>query len=263
MGKLWLLLVALGVAGQWPLFVRGGRATRTLVLYAAGIAVAYPLLRVIFYHWYAVPVFVVLLYGLVALAAGVGRGFGAAVRAAWPGWGRHLEPALAVVLAAAILAAPLGSEVAASVSVLRKPVNGGRFDAYRRAGLWIRRHSLPEDRIGFGEIGNLAYWSRRPVDDLMGLVTPRALPYLAVHDAAGAFLLDPPEFFLLHPQGPLRGIVNYPWFKTAYYPVARIADPRDEEAAMIYRRRPGAELPPPRPPVAWTPKGPAEAPDRR
>jgi hypothetical protein len=249
MGRLWLFLVALGVGGQWPLFVRGGRATRTVVLYAAGVAVAYPLMGVPFYHWYVVPTLVTLLYGMVALAAGIGRGLGAAVREAWPDRGVRLEPILAAVLAVAILFAPARSELVTGSRLLKSPPVGGRFDTYRRAGLWIRAHSQPGDRIAYGEIGNLAYWSRRPVDDLMGLVTPRSLPYLAAHDAAGAFLADPPELFVRHPQGPQRGLVNRPWFQAAYELVASIPDSQGEMAVTIYRRRLGVALPPPRPPI--------------
>ncbi len=250
-GPLWLLSTALGVAGQWPLYARGGRATRTLVLYGTGIAVIYPLLGVPFYHWYVVPPLAMLLYGLVALASGVGREMACALHEAWPGRAspaRRFQPALAVVLAAAILAAPAWSEVAASVQTYQASVPGGRFDTYRRAGLWIRAHSRPGDRIAYGEIGNLAYWSRRPVDDLMGLVTPRNLPYLVTGDGLGAFLSDPPEFFVYHPKGPQRGLVESPWFRSGYLPVARIPDPEGTEAATIYRKRPGARLPPPRPP---------------
>ncbi len=253
-GHLWLFATALGLAGQWPLFSRGGRATRTLVLYATGIAVAYPILGVPFFNWYAVPPFALLIYGLVAFAGGVGRGVGAAVRQAWPGWGRRLEPVLAAVLAVGVLAAPLASQAAADVRFFRGSLLGGRYDTYRRAGLWIREHSLPEDRIAYGEIGNLAYWSRRPVDDLMGLVTPRSLPYLAAGDGIGGFLADPPEFFVHHPDGPQRGIVATPWFKSAYYPVAWIPNPMGDEGATIYRRHPRAELPPPRPPLARRPR---------
>lgn len=250
LGDLWLLLVGLGVAGQWPLFARGGRATRTVVLYGAGIAVAYPILGVPLYHWYVVPPLVALLYGAVAFAAAVGRGFGSALGEAWPGWWRRLEPAVATALAAAILAAPVLSEVRVSVRVFRGPPLGGRFDTYRRAGLWIRAHSLSRARIAFGEIGNLAYWSRRPVDDLMGLVTPRSLPYLAATDWVGDFLAAPPEFFIHHPEGPQRGLVERPWFKSSYYPAAWIPDPAGSTGATIYRRRPFARLPPPRPPLA-------------
>ncbi len=248
MGRLWLFLVALGVAGLWPLFVRGGRATRTVVLYGVGVAVAYPLLGVPFFQWYVVPPVVALLYGTVALAMGIGRAFGAAVRAGWPRGGERLEAILATGLAVAILFAPVRSAVTTGFGFLRSPPVGGRFDTYRRVGLWIRAHSRPEERIAYGEIGNLAYWSRRPVDDLMGLVTPSTLPFLAANDPAGAVLLDPPEFLVHHPEGPQRGLIRKPRFRAAYAPVATIPNPEGEGGATIYRRRPGVELPPPRPP---------------
>ena len=260
-GPGWLLLVALGLAGQWPLFARGGRAVRTLVLYGAAVAVAYPLLGVPYFSWYTVPPVVALLLGAGALVVGVGR----AVRAALVPVGRpedastgvngrrepgpaarRLARAAGAVVATALLAlpgVPFAKTTAARLGALGE---GTRFETYKEAALWIRDHSLPEERIAYGEIGNLAYWSRRPVDDLMGLVTPEILPYVAAKDAVGAFLLRPPDFFLDHPANPHAGMVRIPWFQESYYEVARIAPEGSRGAAVVYRQRPNARLPAPR-----------------
>jgi hypothetical protein len=138
----------------------------------------------------------------------------------------------------------------ARASAARLGVAGGesRFTAFRDAALWIRDPSLPEERIAYGEIGNLAYWSRRPVDDLLGLVTPENLPYVAARDSVGAFLRRPPDLFLNHPASPHAGIARAPWFRRAYRPVAR-SSPGGRGAAVVYRKRPGARLPPPGPPA--------------
>lgn len=263
-GPGWLLLAALGVAGQWPLFTRGGRAVRTLVLYGAAVAVAYPLLGVPYFSWYTVPPVVALLLGAGALIVGVGRAVSAAlVPAGAPedgstggrrglGWrraSRSLAGAAGVLVAGVLLALPGIPFARASAGRLGALGGETRFETYREAALWIRDHSLPEERIAYGEIGNLAYWSRRPVDDLMGLVAPEVLPYVAAKDAVGAFLLRPPNFFLDHPANPHAGIIHIPWFRESYYEVARIAPERGSGAAVVYRKRPDARLPPPRPPL--------------
>ena len=253
-GSAWQMLVALGLAGQWPLFVRGGRAARTLILYGAGIAVAYPLLRVPYFNWYTIPPVVALLYGVGALVAGVGRG----VTGALAGPGEREGPAsrtirsglagAAGVLAAALLLASVALSFAeASTSRFLAFRDQNRFATFRRAALWIRENSLPEERIAYGEIGNLAYWSERPLDDLLGLVTPEARPYVAANDPNGAFLRRPPDFFIDHPANPHPGIARVQWFRGAYYPVARFPNATGPGAATVYRKRLDAELPEPRP----------------
>jgi hypothetical protein len=44
-------------------------------------------------------------------------------------------------------------------------------------GRWVEAHVPPASRIALNDIGAIAYFSRRPVIDLMGLVTPDIIPY--------------------------------------------------------------------------------------
>lgn len=256
LGRLWLPGVAAGLVGQWPLFARGGLGVRTIVLYAAGVAVAYPLLGVPFHAWYAIPVVVALLYGMVAFTVETGRAasrFALGPRASRRRW-RLVAAACTVVLLA-----PLAASVTrASVAWLARNGAVPRFDTYRKAALWIRDHSLPEHRIAYFEIGNLAYWSRRPVDDLLGLVTPRAVPFSRVADREGAVLLLAPELFLVRFQDGPRGVTLEPWFRRSYYPVRRFEQNPGDHALLVYRKRPDAELPPPRAPrrPGWLGGGP-------
>ena len=270
-GELWQLAAAMGIAGLWPLFARGGRAVRTLVLYAAAVAVAYPLLGVPFFAWYVVPPVVVALYGLCALAGGAGRSLGAALsrrpegsdRRDRPGAASRALPRMAGAgLALALLAAPVIGIVAGSSRWISLQGDGTRYQAYREAALWIRENTLPEHRVAYGEIGNLAYWSRRPVDDPMGLVTPQALPYVAAGDGTGVFLRLRPDVWIDHPDNPHPGIVERPFFRRAYYPVAEVPPPDqpDGPPVTIYRRRPDAPLPPSRPPAERRPRRRAGAP---
>jgi hypothetical protein len=50
-------------------------------------------------------------------------------------------------------------------------------------GRWVDRHAAPGATIAVNDIGAIAYFSRRPVLDLMGLVTPEILPYRREGDA--------------------------------------------------------------------------------
>lgn len=249
LGRLWLPVLAAGILGQWPLFARGGLAVRTVGLYAAGVALTYPLLRVPFHAWYAIPVVVALLYGMVAFGLETGR---AAGRFALGPGASHRRLRLAAGACAVVLLAPIATSVTrASAGWFARTGPIPRFGTYREAGLWIRRNSLPEHRVAFYEIGNVAYWSRRPVDDLLGLVTPPTVPYSRVADREGALLLLAPDFFLVRFRGRPRGLAAKPWFRRSYYPVARFDQRKGPHALLVYRKRPDAELPrtrPPRPP---------------
>jgi hypothetical protein len=245
-GPVWPLVAGLGIAGMWPILRRGGRALRTVVLYGMAVAIAYPLLGVPFFSWYIIPTLVTALYGLGGLLGVLGRAISER-----PSLRYRPFPRLAGMAAAGLSGAVLLASLSVgTVSLWRWPKFGGRYATYREAGLWIREHSSPEERIAFGEIGNLAYWSQRPVDDMMGLVTPKALPYVAVGDSIGAFRALRPDWWIRHDHGPQARLHELPFFRRAYRLVARIEPPADgAREVLVFRRRPGAPLPEPRPPV--------------
>ena len=74
------------------------------------------------------------------------------------------------------------------------------FEGYRLAGLWAREQTRPGDAIACVEVGTLAYFADRPVEDLLGLVTPRSIPYVAEGDLLGAFLARPTELVVDRPR---------------------------------------------------------------
>jgi hypothetical protein len=247
------LLLALGLLGLVPLVVRGGRASRLLALHGLALAAAYTLLRVPFFLWYTVPT-------AAAVLVGAPWGVGEAVRVLAARERLRLVAITVMVLGAVLLAAPLKGSW--------RWFQGGaagdwRLAAYSRAGEWIRDHSGPGDDVALEEIGILGYTSQRPVSDLMGLVTPRAVPYAAQGDLIGAFLAKPTAFLVFHTftwRGGTRPIVTRPWFAAAYEAVARFDLPEEGGAITVYRRRrPGAssgKIPPPRPPRAHRPEAP-------
>jgi arabinofuranosyltransferase len=95
-----------------------------------------------------------------------------------------------VFLLAAAGVGSLAWRRAASVAllVLALPPLGGAADRYAwgvqninamqvHLGRWVQAHVPPTSRIALNDIGAIAYFSRRPVIDLMGLVTPDIVPY--------------------------------------------------------------------------------------
>lgn len=227
LGSLWPVWAAAGLAGLAPLWRRGGRAGRLLILFGGSLALLYPLLGVPFFAWYVVPPVAALLYG-----AGFAVDSLAAVR------GRRPAVALLLFLLLAVPAALRG----------RRWLNGmaslPHYEAYRAAGLWIRGHCDPPAQVSALEVGTLAYFSERHVEDLLGLVTPEAIPFVERRDVARAFYNHPTEVVVLKPSlegliGPLRG---NPWFLRRYEEAARFPAGEDDDV-VVFRHRRGRHAP--------------------
>jgi hypothetical protein len=250
------LLLALGTLGLVPLYLRGGRTSRWLVLSSLAVAAFYTAAEVPFFLWYMLPIAVALMVGACFLAGELARLGIAPGRdrrwAAWrPVWRGGWRAGLARV-AAGVAAAVLMSFLLGAAGWWN---DGGSHDwrlfAYRRAGEWIRTHTPPAAEVAFDEVGILGYYGDRPVLDLIGLVSPISRPYAAVGDPLGAFLAAPPELMLFQTydrRGGTRPILARPWFAGAYEAVAVISDPAAGAETRIYRRRAGGYVPPPRPP---------------
>jgi hypothetical protein len=276
-------LLLLGIAGQLPLFRRGGRAGRLLVMQSLAMAVFYTAIQVPFFIWYTIPTAIAVLYGAawtigeavrraaravgvsaIPRSASVAGGAEAGVAAGSPAAApfpevaaapRRLQTAATAALATLVSVAAAAVVASALAAGCRWWAAGGAGDwrlfAYRRAGEWIRDHTPAGATVAFDEVGILGYYSDHPIDDLIGLVSPSARPYAAVGDPLGAFLVRPADLVVFHtydPRGGTRPILIRPWFAAAYDRVATLADPARGAEARIYRRRPAARIPPPRPP---------------
>jgi hypothetical protein len=101
----------------------------------------------------------------------------------------HLLPVAAVVLAAAlargprprpaVLAVPLVAGLLALAPAAERyawgvqNINGMQV----HLGRWLDTHTPRESTLAVNDIGAIAFFSRRPVLDLMGLVAPEIVPY--------------------------------------------------------------------------------------
>lgn len=70
-----------------------------------------------------------------------------------------------------------------------------------RIGRWIQEHTSPESVLAVNDIGAIAYFSRRTIVDLVGLVTPTVLPY---HERPGGifeFIAErKPDYVVIFPD---------------------------------------------------------------
>jgi hypothetical protein len=186
------------------------------------------------YTWYMIPVVAAAFYGVCFLAGELGRGL-AALLPLQPGPARRAIATIAAGLAFLLLCTPL---LTRTVKEATRPRAFPRFTLYERTAAWIRANSAPGDEVSYVEVGTLAYFSDRPVEDLVGLVTPRSLPFLLKNDLIGAFR-DHPTTFLLHHEklavftGPL---LQHRWFQRRYEEVHREAMRAPGEVLVVYRR---------------------------
>ncbi len=234
-------VLALGAVGAPLLWRRFGRGGRLLLLNGLALLIAYPALRVPFFPWYGIPVLVPILYGLGLLLVEFWRNARALGGVRWR------VAAVAVAAVAAFAFASIGAGTWGWWQA--GPAVNWRLTVYRDAGLWLGEHAKPDEAIAFPEIGILAYYSDRRVEDILGLVTPRSLPFAREGDVVGAFLALPTEFMLEHSfvgQGAFTPITRRDWFAAAYEPVQRFH--YADGSSVLYRRRAGAVLPAPRAP---------------
>lgn len=237
------ILLALGFAGTVLLARALGVVGRTLVVYAAASALFYGIVKVSFAVWYAtVPVAVVL----------ASSSFAAGTVARWVNRRLPGKPFVGAGIALALYLFAAVPAFAATLHTVREPAaNDWRRVAYRAVGEWLAAHSPPDADAAFDEVGILGFYSERRILDLIGLVSPATRPYSAVNDQLGAFLQQPTTYVVFHTfgaRGGTRPVVARPWFPRAYKQVASFQYPELGGAAFLFERRPGARIPPPRPP---------------
>ncbi len=190
-----------------------------LVTFGAALAVAYPLLGVSFWSWYVILPLLAVLLGLAEClqppAIRGGR------------WGRRLLalPAL-LALAAAVFFAVRQWRTA--------DTPGPRVELYRQVAAWIAQSTPPAARVAAFEVGTLAYYSDRPVDDLLGLVSPQYVAAVSKGDWAGALLASRAEVVVLT-EGRINPSAR--WFARRYRPATEIAV--GKESATVYALRRG------------------------
>lgn len=245
-------LALLGAAGTFPLWRRSGRAGRLLAANGLALALIYPVLGVPFFAWYLIPSWIAVLYGVAFLGGEMIRRLS---RGRPPLGGRPADLAVRLTAggAALLLVLTVASLAWATARAWRLQGSGHwRLEIYRPAGEWLRAHAPSGASLAFHEVGIVGFYSERRVDDLLGLVSAHALPYAREGDVVGAFLARPGDYFLGHPYadgGVMGGIASRPWFRDGYEEAARLrGGGQGERWIVIWRRRPGAALPPPRAP---------------
>ena len=231
-GGLAAMILVGGILGWIPLWKRGGTPARVLVLTGAAVAIAYPVLEVPFYLWYVIPVMAAWYYGFPYLVSESCRWLARSAKTELRR-GRsagRIEGTIAVALLAT-----LAVHVVPIVRGYRVP---SHLDAYREAALWIRNNTPPEARVAFYEVGVIGWYSERPIQDLLGLVTPEMTEVIAQGKSFEAVLRErPTELVIDHTARRIGNLPNRDWFRGIYEPVVVYPDARGGDV-VVYRKRP-------------------------
>ncbi|MCB1035066.1 MAG: hypothetical protein KDD47_14660, partial [Acidobacteria bacterium] len=240
-GVLAFEIAAMGLAGQYFVLRHGGRASRLLSVYGLALAAAYPLLGVPYFNWYSLPTAVAILYGAAFFALRAGRALGRWIGEAEGGpWiGRSQDgPRIGFAVSVVLVTLTLFSFGERNLYFFNRHEWPQRMVLYRQAAEWIRENSEPTADVSALEIGAVGYYSRRPLEDLLGMVTPRALPFLAEKDLRGVFRDKPTEFLLRYNQGGrLSRFFRSRWLRRNYEVVRTFSDPSQAHVLRIYRRK--------------------------
>jgi hypothetical protein len=136
-----------------------------LALWFALYWLAFLLSRVLLFPWYIVPPLAVF---------EVAVGLGAAVVWEWSASRRHWHAVRPIVVGLAALTA-LSCTLATGAMAWREQDVEDKVRI--PLALWLKAHSRPADRIMLEPIGYIAYYSDRPVLDVVGLVSPQVLSF--------------------------------------------------------------------------------------
>ena len=120
---------------------------------------------------------------------------------------------------------------------------------YQRAGEWFAANTPPDARIAYLEIGQIAFYSDRYIIDTLGLVTPEVSVQVARSNWLWPVLRYKPDYIIYNPMfkdwTDSDAIFNETWFTDGFQKVAEIALPPYPTPLMIYQRKPGAIIPDP------------------
>lgn len=245
-----LPLVLLGVVGAAAAFRHGGGAVRALLLWAGSLVVGYPLLGVGLYAWYGIAPVMALSVGSAFAAGAAGRALLRYLEGPPPDRSRGSRAAAGAL--AVLLLFPLLRNHAGQV----RPFLAGqgisiRLDLYRETGQLLARHAPPDARVAAAEVGVLGFYSQRHVHDMLGLVSPEALPFVATGDMLGAFRAGDPDHLVWYSplEELLDPVLQSPGFADRWAAVARLESPAPDVFVVIYRRSDAGGDGPPDPPA--------------
>jgi len=73
-----------------------------------------------------------------------------------------------------------------------------KYRVYLEICRWFKQNASTRESIAFFEVGYLGYYTRNPIVDQMGLVTPGAAPAIARRDFSSVFWSHRPDYLVVY-----------------------------------------------------------------
>lgn len=217
------------------------RRVLILGLWGVGFCLGYMLLRPPHQIWYYLPaVFVVTIFAGVGIGALLGlleELFRQPTRTRSV---LQVFTGLLVLATVAGVTAEVGIDSPAVVKRSREFNDNQPVADYLRISDWLVKNTPVNARVAYVEIGFIAWFSDRPVLDMLALTNPEFLPDIARNDFVAVFEKANPDYFIYMDMYPfLNPILSSDVFISNYFPVARldaVTTVRINHPYTIYRR---------------------------
>jgi hypothetical protein len=110
---------------------------------------------------------------------------------------------------------------------------------YVQAGNWLRVNTPPDASVGYFEIGRVGYYAQRRLIDPLGLVDPNIIHAVRQRDLPWAYREYRPDYIIYNEQfeGWFRKMLKEPWFRDEYREIESITFPGYPVALVVYERQ--------------------------
>jgi hypothetical protein len=221
--NIWIILFLLGLI----VMIRKRRPLCMVLAWLGFYFAGYSLLRVAAYSWYMFPIAwisgLAVAEAVAFLSTLLGKWRSRFFRDGWASWGVILIFIAAVMIPVA----------RTTKSYHPHP----KCQTYLEICRWFERNASPSQSVAFFEVGYLGFYTRNPVVDQMGLVTPGSASAIARRDFSSIFWLHNPDYLLVYNgSGFQYQIVSDPRFPKNYSPVATFAG-WGENSLIMFKHR--------------------------
>jgi len=253
------------LASFFPLLIIGSLAlllscriwklmTTWVILHTLG----YFLLKVSFYHWYSVPLILVLMlmsafsvrfltlfprfFNDHRIKNWRGKIFNQEINLslvkfkevdAYLKWSYRI---LSLFLVAIVIVALAGG--IKSYSRTFKSFPFPKLQLYTKAGKWVAENTPLDASVAFIEVGYFGYHAQRKIIDLVGLITPGVSDHIRTRDFQWAVKNYKPDYFIYNPEfkGWLEPTIEQPWFKEGYEKIMELNHPGFPFTLIVFKK---------------------------
>jgi hypothetical protein len=113
-----------------------------------------------------------------------------------------------------------------------------KLELYTKAGRWISKNTPADASVAALEVGYLGYYSQRKIIDLVGIVTPGVSTHIRKQDFQWAVKTYKPDYFVYCDEfrSWLETITDQPWFEKSYRQIKEMNVPGYSFELKIFKK---------------------------